>query len=203
MQPTPSADADRLTSLLVMASDGNVEALNELFPLVYDELRRLARSRRRGERSNHTLNTTALVHEAYMRLVQQNRVQWQNRAHFYAVASRAMRRILVNYAETRRSAKRGGGAAHASLEEAIHFSDDQVDELLALNEGLERLKQFNPRGADVVVLRFFGGLTHDEIAHVMGIATITVRRAWVTARSWLRRELRESLPGWEQSGLRT
>ena len=203
MQPTPSADAERLTSLLVMASDGNVDALNELFPLVYDELRRLARSRRRAERSDHTLNTTALVHEAYLKLVQQNRVQWQNRAHFYAVASRAMRRILINYAEARRAAKRGGGAVHAPLDEGMaHFSDAQVDELLALDEALERLKAFNPRGAEVVVYRFFGGLTHEEVAHVMGTSPVTVRRAWSTARSWLRRELREALPGWERSGLR-
>jgi RNA polymerase sigma factor (TIGR02999 family) len=185
--------SDQITELLAAASGGNVDALNRLFPLVYDELRRLASNRLRAERGDHTLNTTALVHEAYLKLIEQTRVQWQNRAHFYAIASRAMRRILINYAEMKKADKRGGGAAPLALEEAgFEFRDEQVDELLALDEALDRLKDFNPKGADVVVFRFFGGLTHEEIAQVMGTSTITVRRSWTTAKSWLRRELRGS-----------
>jgi RNA polymerase sigma factor (TIGR02999 family) len=179
-----------------------VEALNELFPLVYDELRRLARRRLRREREGHTLTPTALVHEAYLKLVGQTRVEWQNRAHFYAVASQAMRRILINHAEARNAQKRGGSAPHLSLDEVeLAFTDDEVEELLVLDRALERLTEFNPRGADVVVYRFFGGLTHAEIAEVMDMSAVTVRRAWGAARSWLRRELRESLPGWDGSRL--
>lgn len=179
-----------------------MEALNELFPLVYDELRRLARRRLRREREGHTLTPTALVHEAYLKLVGQTRVEWQNRAHFYAVASQAMRRILVNHAEARNAQKRGGSARHLSLDEVeLAFTDDEVEELLVLDRALERLTEFNPRGADVVVYRFFGGLTHAEIAEVMDTSAVTVRRAWGAARSWLRRELRESLPGWDGSRL--
>jgi RNA polymerase sigma factor (TIGR02999 family) len=201
-EPSRSSDRDQVTELLLAAGGGNVDALNRLFPLVYDELRGLARSRLRAERDNHTLDTTALVHEAYLKLVEQTRVQWQSRAHFYGVASQAMRRILINYAEARSAEKRGGGAALLSLDEAgIVFRDEQAGELLALDEALERLKAFNPRGADVVTYRFFGGLTHEEIAEVMGTSAVTVRRAWHAAKSWLHRELRETLPGWERSTL--
>ena len=201
-EPTSSPEKGQVTELLAAASGGNVDALNQLFPLVYEELRRLARSRLRAERSDHTLNTTALVHEAYLKLIEQTRVEWQNRAHFYAIASRAMRRILINYAEMKRAGKRGGGAVQVQLEEAgIVFSEDQADELLALDEALNRLKEFNPRGSDVIVYRFFGGLSHEEIAQVMGTSVITVRRAWSTAKSWLRRELQEELPGWTGSRL--
>ncbi len=201
-EPAKPGDRDQVTELLAAASGGNVEALNQLFPLVYEELRRLARNRLRGERADHTLNTTALVHEAYLKLVEQRRVQWQSRAHFYAIASRAMRRILINYAEMKKAGKRGGGAPVIALEEAgIVFHAHQVDELLALDEALDRLKAFNPRGADVVVYRFFGGLTHEEVAEVMGTLAVTVRRAWSTAKSWLRRELRGALPHWEGSAL--
>jgi RNA polymerase sigma factor (TIGR02999 family) len=186
-------ESEGLTQLLEAASGGNVEALNQVFPLVYDELRRLARNRLRAERADHTLNTTALVHEAYIKLVDQTRVQWKSRAHFYAIASRAMRRILINYAQMRRAGKRGGGAVHVSLEDAgIDLPDAQVEQLLALEDALEELKTFNERGADVVVYRFFGGLSYEEIAEVMGTSAITVRRAWSAARSWLHRELREA-----------
>ncbi len=186
------ADQDAsLTLLLEKASDGNVQALNQLFPLVYDELKRLARSRLRDERPDHTLSTTALVHEAYMKLVDQSRVHWQNRAHFFAVASRAMRRILVNHAEARHAVKRGGGAVHLPLDEAgLVIGDDDLEELLALDRALERLKEFNPRGADVVVYRFFGGLEWQEIGTVLGTSEVTARRAWTAARTWLHRELR-------------
>jgi RNA polymerase sigma factor (TIGR02999 family) len=197
IQSTRDED-DRLTLLLAEASNGNVDALNQLFPLVYEELRRIARNRLRAERPGHTLGTTALVHETYLRLVDQTRVEWRNRAHFYAIASRAMRRILINYALARRAGKRGGDADHIALEDAgIVLDDRQLDEIIGIDIALDRLKDFNQRGADVVVYRFFGGLSYDEIAEVMGTSAITVRRAWNSARAWLRRELRETLPGWE------
>jgi RNA polymerase sigma factor (TIGR02999 family) len=197
-EPTPNPIRGQVTQLLVAARGGNVEALNELFPLVYKELLRLARSRLRSERRGHTLNTTALVHEAYLKLVEQKHVAWQNRAHFYAIASRAMRRILINYAEMRKAGKRGGGAVPIALEDAgIVFQDHQLDELLALDQALNRLKEFNPRGATVIEQRFFGGLTFEEIAEAMGMSVVTARRSWSTAKSWLRRELREAIPDWE------
>ncbi len=201
-EPTTPGESVSLTQMLVQASDGNVEALNRLFPLVYDGLRRLAHNRLRAERDGHTLNTTALVHEAYLRLVDQKSVQWQNRAHFYAVASRAMRRILIDYAHRRKAAKRGGLAEHVPLEEAgLLLDEPQIDELIALDQALERLRSFNERGADVVVYRFFGGLNYDEIATVIGTSAVTVRRAWSTSKTWLRRELRETLPDWDGSRL--
>jgi RNA polymerase sigma factor (TIGR02999 family) len=198
----PSAGPDPITQLLSAASGGNVDALNELFPLIYEELRRLAQSRLRAERSDHTLGATALVHEAYLKLVEQSRVDWQNRAHFFAVASQAMRRILINYANMKKAGRRGGGLPHIALEEAgLTFDEGQADELLALDEALDRLKSFNPRGADVVVFRFFGGLSHAEIAEVLGTSEVTVRRAWTAAKTWLRLELRDVLPGWRGSRL--
>ena len=196
-QPEPATTGTAVTRLLHEASHGNVEALNEVFPLVYDELRAIARRRLRRERSGHTLNTTALVHEAYLKLVDQDRVEWRGRDHFYAVASQAMRRILINHAEARRAAKRGGGAAHVELDEAVvPLTDAQADDLLAMDEAIERLKAFNPRGADVVVYRFFGGLTHEEIARVMDVSVVTVSRSWAAARAWLRGELREVAADW-------
>lgn len=199
-QRAPSA-GDDLTALLERASGGNSDAFNRLFPLVYDELRVLARNRLRSEREGHTLNTTALVHEAYIKLVDQTRVQWQNRAHFFAIASRAMRRILVNYAEMRNAAKRGGGAVRLPIDEVgIVLTEARIDDLLALDRALEQLRTFNERGADVVIYRFFGGLTNDEIAEVMGVAPVTVRRSWTAARAWLKRELGEpSAPSAGQS----
>ncbi|HSJ10550.1 MAG TPA: ECF-type sigma factor [Longimicrobiales bacterium] len=195
MQHRDPASSHDLTVLLSEASGGNVEALNRLFPIVYDELRRLAGNQLRGEREGHTLNTTALVHEAYVRLAAQSRVEWQNRAHFYGVAAQAMRRILVNYAEARRAGKRGGGAAHVTLEDAgIALTDRELDDVLAVHQALERLRAFNERGADIIAYRFFGGLTHEEIADVMGTSEVTVRRAWTASRSWLRRELRDVAP---------
>ncbi len=188
-------DKAAVTALLAEADAGNVEALDRLIPLVYDELRRIAHAQLRRERQDHTLNTTALVHEAYLRLVDQTRVHWRDRAHFFGVAALAMRRILVNYAEARRAAKRGGGATPVPLDEALLVLDDrQVDELLALDEALNRLRAFNPRGAQVVEYRFFAGLGYEEIAALMDVSAITVRRAWGAARAWLRRELADGLP---------
>jgi len=179
-----------LTDLLEAASGGNVAALNQLFPLVYDELRRLARARLGADRDGHALSTTALVHEAYLKLVDQRRVQWRNRAHFYAVASRAMRRILLNHARSRRAGKRGGDPLPVRLEDVgLVISQEGLDDLLALEEAVERLREFNARGADVVVFRFYGGLSHEEIAEVLGTSVVTVRRAWAAAKTWLHREL--------------
>jgi len=192
-EPGPSSEAERLTELLEAASNGNVDALNRLFPLVYDELRRIAARRLRDEREGHTLSTTALVHEAYLKLVDQTRVHWRSRAHFCAVASHAMRRILINYGKRGKARKRGGGIVPVTLEAAgMVVAGDQVDEVLALDQALERLKGFNPRGANIVIYRFFGGLSYEEIAEVIGTSPVTVRRAWSTAKRWLHRELREA-----------
>ncbi len=186
-----------MTQLLAEASGGNVEALNRLVPLVYDELRKIAHAQLRRERAGHTLNTTALVHEAYVKLVDQDRVEWRDRTHFYGVAAQAMRRILVNYAEARRAQKRGGGSEKVPLDESLVALDDaQLDELLALDQALNRLQAFNPRGARVVEYRFFAGLQHDEVAEIMELSTVTVRRAWSAAKSWLRQELSVGAPDW-------
>jgi RNA polymerase sigma factor (TIGR02999 family) len=182
-------------------TDGDEAAIARLIPLVYDELRRIAHAQRRRERPDHTLNTTALVHEAYLRLVDQTRVQWRDRAHFYAVAALAMRRILVNHAEARRAAKRGGGIEPVPLDESVVALDDQqADDLLALDQALTRLRAFNPRGAQVVEYRFFAGLGYDEIAMLLNVSTVTVRRAWDAARAWLRRELSVDVPNWTTTG---
>lgn len=187
-----------VTSLLRDAAAGDREAFHRLLPLIYGELREVARIRRRFERADHTLGTTALVHEAYIRLVGQRRVEWRNRRQFLAVASEAMRRILVDYARQRHTAKRGGAAGRLSLEEALDlpafsdlFSDDQLIELIALDDALERLASFNPDGAKVVVYRFFGGLTLEEAGELTGMSERSARRTWVVSRAWLRRELEE------------
>ena len=179
-----------VTEVLRRAKSGDAEAVNRLMTLVYDELHTMAHRKLAHERTGHTLQTTALVHEAYLKLVDQHSVDWQNRAHFYGVAALAMRRILVNYAESRHAAKRGGGASIVSLDEpGIEPGILPDDQLLALDDALKRLAQFNERGARVVEYRFFGGLSHDEVAEAMGLSPITVRRAWDSARAWLRREL--------------
>jgi len=176
-----------VTELLVEASHGNREAFDRLVPLVYDELRALAEGRLRAERVGHTLNATALVHEAYVRLAAQERIAWQGRAHFFALASQAMRRVLVNYAEARNAQKRGGKAVHVNLDAvAERLAEHQAHEIMALDHALDELEAFNHRGARVIEYRFFGGLTHDEIGEVMGLSEVTVRRAWRAARAWLR-----------------
>ena len=189
--PTPERSSpSEVTTLLAQASGGDRVAFDALLPQVYDELRQLAGARLRFERVGHTLNATALVHEAYFKLVGQERVEWQGRAHFFAIASQAMRRILINYAEARNTKKRGGGAPHLPLDAAADTMDPvQATELLALDEALKELERFNERGARVVEYRFFGGLTHDEIAEAMGLSEATVRRAWRAARAWLRERL--------------
>jgi len=187
---------ERITRLLVEMSEGSSSAVDKLVPLVYDELRDMAHHKLGFERRGHTLDTTALVHEAYMRLVRQDRVEWQSRTHFYAVAAQAMRRILVNYAVRRKAEKRGGGAPKVPLDEMLDsdpnlFSDERIDEVLTVHRALEELEVFNERGCRVVEYRFFGGLTYDEISDAMGIAPITVRRAWTGAKLWLSRRIGE------------
>jgi RNA polymerase sigma factor (TIGR02999 family) len=179
----------RLTQLLQQWSCGDAAALAELTPLVYEELRRLAHHYMEGERSNHTLQTTALVNEAYLRLADQTNPNWQSRAHFFAAAARAMRQILVSYARSNRAQKRGGGGTKIELEETAIISPEQSREIVDLHEALDRLDTLDSRKARVVELKYFGGLNHDEIAEVMKISTVTVRRDWVFAKAWLHNEL--------------
>lgn len=183
-------DIAPVSRLLREASHGNRDAFDLLLPLVYDELRQVAQRQLAHERVGHTLSATALVHEAYLKLVGQDHVEWAGRSHFFAVASQAMRRVLVTYAEARRAQKRGGAAVHLSLEEAtLHLSTGVTTDVLDLHEALQRLAVFNPRGARVVEYRFFGGMAQTEIAEVLGVSEPTVRRAWSAARAWLQREL--------------
>jgi RNA polymerase sigma factor (TIGR02999 family) len=183
---------ENITHLLEAHADGDQQALNELLPLIYDELRRIAQGRLQGERPDHTLNTTALVHEAYIKLASLNRMNWQNRAHFFAIASQAMRNVLVDYAVQRKAQKRGGNRQQVPLDEAHLGSESKVEDLLALEEALRRLETFDPRQARVVECRFFGGMTLDETAHALAISPATVSRDWTMARAWLARELTSS-----------
>ena len=178
-----------ITQLLVRWSDGDHRALDELTPLVYGELRKMARTYLRNERSDHTLQATALVHEAYLRLIDQHSVSWQNRAHFFGIASQMMRRILVNHASARAAEKRGGGAEKLSLDETVSFSNQRELDLIALDEALKELESLDPQQTRIVELRFFGGLAIDETAEALRISSATVKRDWGTARLWLRRRL--------------
>jgi RNA polymerase sigma factor (TIGR02999 family) len=182
----PSPD---ITQLLLAWSNGDQTALNQLMPLVYQELHRLARHYMRREQVGHTLQTTAVIHEAYLRLVDQRKVRWQNRSHFYAICAQAMRRILVDHAKGQHRAKRGGGAAQVSLEEVANLAQDRATDLVAVDEMLQQLQVFDSRKSQVVELRFFGGLSVDETAEVLKIAPITVMREWKLAKAWLYREL--------------
>jgi RNA polymerase sigma factor (TIGR02999 family) len=183
---------EQITQLLERLGEGNNDALNELFPLVYTELLGLARAQMRREREGHTLNTTALVHEAYIKLVDQRNVEWQSRGHFYAIAAMVMRRILVNYAKMHTREKRGGGVVPVEFDDAIMpMSDERAEEIVALDEALVRLAEINERAGKVVECRFFGGLSIEETADALGIAPMTVKRDWTLAKSWLRRELDE------------
>jgi RNA polymerase sigma factor (TIGR02999 family) len=178
-----------ITQLLLKSSSGDKAALDALLPVVYGELRRLAESYVQRERPDHTLQATALVHEAYMRLVDQRSVDWKNRAQFFAMAAKMMRRILVNHAEAHSAAKRGGGAQKLSLDDAISFFAEQQLDLLELNEALDRLSTLDERQARIIELRFFGGLTVDEVADVLEVSPATVKREWDMAKTWLLREL--------------
>ncbi len=185
-----SASQQRVTELLQRWSNGDGAALAELTPLVYDELRRVAHHHLGGQRPDHTLQTTALVNEAYLRLADQTNPQWQDRAHFFAVAARAMRQILVSYARSQQSQKRGGGALKVELDEAALVSPEQSKEIVELHEALEQLSTLDSRKAQIVELKYFGGLNYDEIAEVLKISRITARRDWEFAKVWLYTELR-------------
>ena len=175
-----------VTKLLQDWSVGNREALDKLLPLVYDELRRLAHSYLTHERADHTLQTTALVHEAYLKLIDQRSVNWQNRAHFFAISAQAMRRILLDNARRHTAAKRGSGGQKVSLEEVATLSRDTANEsLIELDEALQELAVIDPEQGRIVELRYFGGLTIEETAEVLNISPSTVQREWTTARAWL------------------
>jgi RNA polymerase sigma-70 factor, ECF subfamily len=178
-----------VTALLRAWNDGHCGALNELMPVVYDELHRLARAKLRGERPDHMLQATALVNEAYVRLVGQTRIRWENRAQFFGTAAQLMRRILVDHAREYLSAKRGHGPLRVELDEALVATRERGVDLLALDAALQRLELLDARQSQLVVLRFFGGLTIDETAAVLDISPATAKREWTTARMWLRREL--------------
>src|SRR5438093_8637152 len=186
----PSVSPHRMTQLLQQWSRGDSAALTELTPLVYEELHRLAHHFMEGQRPNHTLQTTALVNEAYLRLADQTNPSWQNRAHFFAVAARAMRQILVSYARSNRAQKRGGGAVRVELDEAALVSPEESQEIVDLHEALERLATLDSRKAQVVELKYFGGLNYEEMAEVLKISPVTVRRDWEFAKLWLYTELR-------------
>ncbi|MEM6644675.1 MAG: sigma-70 family RNA polymerase sigma factor [Bacteroidota bacterium] len=182
-------DAAQVTQLLHAYTEGQPDALDALMPAVYQHLRELAHRYLRQERMGHTLNTTALVHEAYLKLIDQHRVQWQSRQHFYAIAAQAMRRILVNYARNRMRLKRGGDAPHVAYDEALGLSDERADEVVALDEALTRLEAANARRARIVECRYFVGFTIEETAAVLGISPRTVKREWTVAKAWLYREM--------------
>jgi RNA polymerase sigma factor (TIGR02999 family) len=185
-----SVSPQHVTQLLADWSHGDDAALAELTPLVYEELRRLAHHFMEGQRPEHTLQTTALVNEAYLRLAGQTHPSFTNRSHFFAAAAQAMRQILVNYAKASQSQKRGGGVLKVELDKVALISPEQTTEILDVHEALERLATLDSRKAHVVELKYFGGLKHDEIAEVLKISTVTVRRDWVFAKAWLYTELR-------------
>jgi RNA polymerase sigma-70 factor (ECF subfamily) len=182
MTPSPN----EVTQLLVEWSNGNQAALEKLMPLVYEELHRLAHRYMGHERPGHTLQTSGLVNEAYLRLIDQTRVQWQNRSHFFGIAAQMMRRVLVDYARNRRNAKHGGGAPRVSFDDARMFSPERGGDVVALDEALNELATFDPRKSQIVELRFFGGLSIEEAAEVLNVSPGTVMRDWTLAKAWLR-----------------
>jgi RNA polymerase sigma factor (TIGR02999 family) len=184
-EPSP----EEVSQLLIEWSNGDKSALDKLTPLIYEELRRLAHHYMNRERAGHTLQTTALVNEAYLRLVNRKDVQWQNRAHFFAIAAKLMRCILVDHARSHAYAKRGGGAAKVTLDEALIVSQERAGEVVALDDALTRLEQIDAQQSNIVELRFFAGLTIEETAEVLNLSPATIKREWVTAKAWLYREL--------------
>ena len=185
MTPSPH----QVTQLLVAWGNGDQAARDQLMPLVYEELHRLAHQYMNKERSGHTLQTSALVNEAYVRLVDQKEVHWQNRAHFFGIAAQMMRRILVDYARTRHYAKRGGDARQVSLDEAVIVSEERAADVVALDDALKELAEIDPRKSQIVELRFFGGLSIEETSEVLAVSPGTVMRDWTLAKAWLRREI--------------
>jgi RNA polymerase sigma factor (TIGR02999 family) len=186
MTPAPTSE---ITGLLVDWSNGDQAALDRLLPLVEQELHRLAHRYMRRENQDHTLQTTALVNEAYLKLIDQKKTRWQNRAHFFAIAAKIMRRILLNYARDQHREKRGGHAVQVSLSEVSLLSIGRLEDLIALDEALQRLAEVDERKSRVIELKYFGGLETDEIAEVLKVSPITVLRDWRFARAWLLREL--------------
>jgi RNA polymerase sigma factor (TIGR02999 family) len=184
-----------ITQLLVEWGKGDARALDKLMPLVYEELHRIARHYMAGERPGHTLQTTALIHEAYLRLTNQEEIAWQNRAHFFAVAAQAMRRILVDHARSRDAAKRGGGVPKAAMEETALLTQKQARELVALDDALRDLTTIDPRKSQVVELRYFGGMSVEETAEILGVSSVTVMREWSTAKAWLLRAISQRQAG--------
>jgi RNA polymerase sigma-70 factor, ECF subfamily len=185
-----SVAASEITQLLATLKDGDrTAAAAKLMPLVYDEFRALAARHLRHERPNHTLQPTALVHEAYLRLIDQTRVDWQGRTHFFAVGAQAIRRILVDHARQRKRQKRGGGAGRVTLDEAVALAPQRDEEILALDEAMEKLGKLDSRQAEVVEMRFFAGMSVEEVAEVLGVSKRTVEGDWTMARAWLMREL--------------
>lgn len=186
---SPNTAQSQITQLLKQWGEGKGQALDELMPLVYGELKRLAGSYLRRERPDHTLQSAALVNEAYVRLIDQNQVQWQNRAHFFGIAAQMMRRILVDHARSHKAEKRGSGMPVLSLDEAVAEVQNQGINLLGLDEALSRLEKIDPQQGKIVELRFFSGLSIEETATVLGISIATVKRDWAAARAWLYREI--------------
>jgi RNA polymerase sigma-70 factor, ECF subfamily len=184
-----------VTVLLSELSRGNEEAADKLVPLVYSELKRLARSYMRRERPEHTLQATALVHEAYLKLVRQHDVNWQSRSHFFGIAAQLMRRILIDHARGHLREKRGGANQAVPLDDALVFSPEHSEELVRLDEALVRLSRFDERQGKIVELRFFGGLSVEETAEYLGISPKTVKRDWAVAKAWLHGELKQTESG--------
>ena len=187
--PSPNGSRAHVTELLLAWGSGDRAALDDLVPIIHEELRRLARHQMRGERDNHTLQTTALVNEAFLRLVDLRRIRWQDRAHFLALSARLMRRILVDHARSRSYQKRGGGAANVTLDEALVASPERGIDLVALDDALEDLARVDARKSQVVELRFFGGLSVEETAEALKVSPETVTRDWRLAKVWLLREI--------------
>jgi RNA polymerase sigma-70 factor, ECF subfamily len=184
-----AAPSETVTGLLLQWRDGDRDAFDKLFPLVYQELYRLAKAYMRRQRAGHTLQTSALINETYLRLVDHKNMRWQNRAHFFAVASQAMRRILVDHARRRGYAKRGGGAVRVSLDEAATVALERCEEFVALDEALHELAKFDERKSRIVELRYFGGLSVEETANVLKVSPVTVMREWRAAKLWLLKTL--------------
>jgi len=182
-----------VTKLLYDLTDGNREAVDKLMPLVYKEMHQLAHVHLRKERKDHTLNATALVHEAYLKLVDQNKITWQNRAHFFGIASQAMRRILINYANARIAEKRGANPAFVTFNDDRMKRDSKPEELIALDEALKKLEALSERQSKIIEQWFFVGLNHEEIAEVLNVSVPTVRRDFRLAKAWLSREIRHDL----------
>jgi RNA polymerase sigma factor (TIGR02999 family) len=182
-------DTVKITKLLKAHSSGDEDALDKLMPLVYDNMREIARFRLLGEDSGHTLNTSDLVHEAYLKLIQFNRIDWENRSHFFAIASQVMRNILVDYAVRKKAEKRGGNRQRVTLGTQNLATEVNLDDILTIHQALNRLSEIDERQVQVVECRFFGGLTLDETAQALGISTATVSRDWKMAQAWLNREI--------------